>query len=76
MAYYELRLPTEGEMVKLAKLKPLKTDGFPSSDLPETFLDLSTDYIKGNEMLDVVDNGEGLEFMVQDASEVLLYFLK
>jgi hypothetical protein len=72
---YELRLPTEGDMVKLAKLKPVKLDGFPSSELPENFLDLSADYIIGDEMEDVIENGVPLDFSVESPSEVFIKHL-
>lgn len=68
---YELRLPTEGEMVKLAKLNPVVMAGFPSSELPSIFLDLSTEYIKGDEMHDVMDNAQPLEFSCEDPAEVI-----
>lgn len=70
MLEYELRLPANGSMVKIATLKPVSAHGFPDLELPRRFLDVGTDFKKGRDMKQVIETSMPLEFSCQNPSEV------
>ena len=70
MFEYELRLPANGAMVKIATLKPSTAHGFPDRDLPRRFLDVGTDFKKGRDMQQAIRTSMPLEFICKDPSEV------
>jgi hypothetical protein len=70
MFEYELRLPANGAMVKIATLKPVNAQGFPDRELPHRFLDVGTDFKKGRDMQHAIQSSMPLEFMCHNPTEV------
>lgn len=68
MADYELRLQANGQLVKIATLKPIMVGQFPKEVLPRN-LDIGGTFAKGIE-LDNVYQSSPIEFRVENAAEV------
>jgi len=68
---YELRLPVNGEMVKIAELMPvLSRSGFPTSYLPSRFLDIGPGFAKGD-VLHQARKAGPIDFSCENPNEVM-----
>ncbi len=65
---FELRLQVNGQLVKLATLKPILVDNFPINDLPRCF-DIGGNFARGAE-LEIVRKSRPLDFRVDVPAEV------